>query len=82
MLVACHLPKLIVPGSLRLGTYNGNLLEDQSALGRFLIDDVRHQYMIELFLDQRINSSARQGISARFEDMFLQGNLGHVRLHQ
>jgi HD superfamily phosphohydrolase len=75
ILVACHIPRFMVPGPLRVGTATGQLLEDVSALGRFLTDDIAYQYSVELFLDQEVSDTRRDAIRATFIAMMEGGEI-------
>lgn len=79
--ILCHLPRFSVPRPLSLGTIRGDLLEYESALGRFLIEDVKHHYRVELFLDQSI-SNRQPEVVERFRDMMVDGNVTSLRWEQ
>jgi HD superfamily phosphohydrolase len=66
ILIACHIPRFVAPGLLRVGTVTGQLLDDVSALGRFLSDDLTYQYCVELFIDQQVSDTSRDAICRAF----------------
>jgi hypothetical protein len=74
-MIACHLPRFKPPKPLSIGTEQGDLLEGATALGRFLVDDVQHQYAIELFIDRGINETDRRKIEKEFEEMMRFGKI-------
>jgi hypothetical protein len=78
ILIACHLPRFVTPGPLRIGTTTGALLEDVSALGRFLTDDTRYQYTVELFVDHEVSEGRRDAIVHAFRQMMEHGQLGDL----
>lgn len=75
MRIACHLPRFHLPAPLNFGTAQGRLLEEVSALGRFFLDDVQHQYAIELFLDENGTGSEREAVGKAFTRLMCDGEI-------
>lgn len=73
--IAIHLQKYNTPKPIISGTISGDLLEEISGLSRFLIDDVKSQYAIELFLDPLISQEHQKEIINNFEEMMCQGKI-------
>lgn len=81
MRIACHLSLFRLPSPLNFGTAEGRLLEEVSALGRFLLDDVQHQYAIELFLDENGSAAERDGICRSFDRLMCEGGISTLTLN-
>ncbi len=77
--IAVHLQKYSVPKPIISGTIKGRLLEEVSGLSRFLIDDVKSQYVVELFLDKSISKSNEDVIKNNFKDMICQGKINKIK---
>jgi HD superfamily phosphohydrolase len=75
ILIACHIPRFVAPGLLRVGTVTGQLLDDVSGLGRFLSDDLTYQYCVELFIDQQVSDTSRDAICRAFLAMMEGGEI-------
>lgn len=75
MRIACHLPRFQLPAPLSFGTAQGRLLEEASALGRFFLDDVKHQYAVELFLEEGGKASEREAVGKAFTSLMCNGEI-------
>lgn len=78
-LIAAHVPRFVIPGPLRLGTVEGTLLEDKSPLGRFLSEDVKYQYTIEVFVDDAVKTASRDKLVDVVNRIFLRGEVGRLK---
>lgn len=73
--IAVHLQIYSRPKPIITGTVNGDLIEEISGLSKFLIDDVKTQYAVELFLDPDINPRHQDEIVKNFKIMMCEGKI-------
>jgi hypothetical protein len=77
--IAAHVPRFIMPGPLKLGSVDGTLLEDKSPLGRFLSEDAKSQYTIEVFVDEAVKTVSKNKLADVVKKIFLQGEVGRLK---
>jgi hypothetical protein len=78
-LIAAHVPRFSVPGPLRLGSVDGTLLEDKSPLGRFLTEDTKSQYTIEVFVDDAVKTASKDKLTEVAKKILRDGDIGRLK---